>query len=107
VNLLPSVWKHHTLNPRLSIPTGISRDISEFGVILLGCFASYKEFFILSLKINCGDSIVHSPLRTQHHQVFTPICSPILMEANNCHHVILANYKIILAGSCEYNNEPS
>jgi len=29
------------------------------------------------------------------------------MEANNYQHIIMANYKIRLAGFCEYNNELS
>jgi hypothetical protein len=61
------------------------------------------QFFILSLKLNGDHSILHSPLRTQHLHASTPI----LMEANKWHHKIMANYKMQLAGSSEYNSEPS
>jgi hypothetical protein len=64
-----------------------------------------KELFILSLKIDGDVSIVHYHIKTQHLHASTPICNPILMETNNCHHV-MANYKMRLAGSYEYNNEP-
>jgi hypothetical protein len=124
VNLLPSVWKHHTLNPRLSTMTGISREsagtsrVQSFpldfppGFWIWGhtawlfCFME-GVLYPRSLKVNGDHSNMHFPVSTQHLHESTPISIPSLMEANNCHHMIMDNYKMRLAGSCEYNNEPS
>jgi hypothetical protein len=95
VNLLPSIWNHHTLNPRLSTLTGISREsawtskeqsspikfLPDFWIwvntALLFCFIGvlYPQF-----KKNGDDSVTHSSLRTQH---LPPFAAPLWWRQTN------------------------
>jgi hypothetical protein len=116
-NLLPSVWKHHTLKPRLSTMTGINRESAGTSKVqsfplnclpyfwILGhiawlfCFIKgviYPQFKNRWWWLNCAHSI---------HMHLPKFAAPFWWRQTTAIMYVMANYKMRLAGSYEYNNE--